>query len=158
MLHMFYTYVARVCSKCFTYFIFMLQQVFHVASVLSRCCICFYTYAVSVHSKCSIYFRLMLHSSIFMLQVFRVSEICLDSNRGTGQALREGAWRARCFLQTGHACSHPSSRVPPAHREDGVRDTEQLAQPGCACGAGRGSQERGMHVGRGEADRGRTCA
>jgi hypothetical protein len=29
MLHMFHTYVARVCSECFTCFSHMLQQVFH---------------------------------------------------------------------------------------------------------------------------------
>jgi hypothetical protein len=77
--------------------------------------------------KCFICFRGMLHSTIFILQVFRVVEVCLESHWSTARASWEGARRAGGladrargaprFLRTGRARAHPGSRIPLARRE-----------------------------------------
>jgi hypothetical protein len=63
---MFHTYVARVCSKCFSCLSYIAISVFmlQVASVFIWMLHMFHTHVASV---CSKYFICMLHSSVFML-------------------------------------------------------------------------------------------
>jgi hypothetical protein len=88
MLHMFHTYVARVCLKCFCCLSYVAISVFmlQVASGLSGCCICFthmlQLYVLNVSSA----------SDLCCIQVFRVSNVCLESHGDTAWALGEVAW------------------------------------------------------------------
>ena len=58
--HMLQGYVPNVLAVSFL----CCSKYFHVASVLSRCCICVHKYVASVCSKCFICFRRMLHSKV----------------------------------------------------------------------------------------------
>jgi hypothetical protein len=69
---MFYTYVARVCSKCFSCFhsYYVVVNIFHVVSVLSRCYICFthmlQMYVLNVSSALD----------LCCIQVFHIGALC----------------------------------------------------------------------------------
>jgi hypothetical protein len=87
MLHMFCTYVARVCSKCFSCFTLMLQCVFmlQVVSVSFGCCICFthifQVYVINISSALD----------VGCIQLFHISEV--ESHGGTPR-LPAGGWNA----------------------------------------------------------------
>jgi hypothetical protein len=159
---MFHTYVARVCSKCFSCLILMLQEVFYCCKCLSGCCICF-THMLQVYVR-----NVSSASDLFCIQVFHVASVsCFrdvfreswghgPSARGRGvvnQGSADGAHSALRDLRMGRARLYPGSWVPPAQREKVVRGKERRAQPGCTCGARRGRRERDMHAGRGKTDR-----
>jgi len=132
------------------------SKYFHVASVLSRCCICF-SNMLQVYVP-----NVSFASDLCCIQVFHVASVScfrgmFRESRGTTWAQGEGARRAEGrqigahgasrVLRTERARPHPDSRVPPARREEGVRGKEWWAQPGCACGAseadGSGARQTG---------------
>ena len=105
--------------------VFMLQ----VASVLSSYCICF-THILKVYvSNVNLLHTYVAFKSL-MLQVFHVSEVCLESlgawpdRRWMGRAVRLGSYGHGVFiliLAPGPAC---------AEREEGIRGKEQRARGG----------------------------
>jgi hypothetical protein len=116
--HMLQEYVPMIlvvsvlcCSKCF-----------HVAVVLSRCCIC-YTHMFQVYVP-----NVLFASDVCCIQVFHVSEVCSENHRprpglrGIGHdkpgAGGQGVWRA-WVLRTA-TCSSSSRLLGPAHPERGA--------------------------------------
>ena len=116
-----------------------------VASVLSGCCI-YFTHMLQVYIS-----NVSSALDVCCIQVFHVASILcfrgifIESWRHGPDAARrytasrgpvDGAHDAHGGLRMGRARPHPGSRVPPARKEEGVREKEWRAQPGCVCGPG----------------------
>jgi hypothetical protein len=132
---MFHTYVATVCSKCFSCFSLILQQAVSCCKFKIWMFRVFHTHVASACSKCFIYF-----SDVYCIQMFSCCKCFMLYGRARAAPRAGGRW---CCGQGMLVLSRSSRLLSVVHveREEGLgasgghRDGSKSA-----CGAGEGGR------------------